>query len=201
MQLPARYIGNESIEFCYGHRVHGNPTSLCSSLHGHQGRLELYIEGTTNDEPPIINFEWLHTFIREHLDHKFILDLNDPWFNNIINLEPIWRTGYYKPILSHFKPRISLNTTDEEVLQAIPVYIADTKILAGYKVDASEMNGCEKEFFRGFFLTSFLPTHEHFAEWIYKITEAKLEPLNVRVSRVDWFETPKSRSSYSKVDK
>jgi len=149
-------------------------------------------------------------FPYDNLDHKFILDVNDPWFINIINAEPIWRQALTtrevqpndtvikpRPVLDALHLRQPSNTSNLTELKCIPALIPGTDYLAGYNLDVSELSGPEKEFFGGFFITLFVPTSEHLSYWLFKCVKAKMDLLNVQVSRVDWFETPKSRSSYA----
>jgi 6-pyruvoyltetrahydropterin/6-carboxytetrahydropterin synthase len=210
---------DKQFSFCYGHRVWsqqlrkefceaGDSSCKCRFLHGHGATVHVFLESDKLERGMVTDFKhlgWLNTFFNKYLDHKFIIDVNDPWFNNIVNLEPTWKPNPMiggEPYLAGFVPRQPLNTTSEKELDAVPVYANDLHVRPiGYVIDVSKMSGVEREFFEGFFITTFLPTSEHFAQWIYQIVEEKMKPLNVQVSRVDWFETPKSRSSYTRSDK
>ena len=70
-------------------------------------------------------------------------------------------------------------------------------MLAGYNLDVSLLSGPEEEFYEGFFIVDFLPTSENLSKYLYDVAHAKMSKIDVKVARVDWFETPKSRSSYS----
>lgn len=206
------YTIDKQFSFCYGHRVwsqqlqkefceSGDTSCKCRHLHGHEATVHVFLESDQLSRGMVTDFKhlgWLNTFLNQYLDHKFIIDINDPWFVNITGLEPKYTT---EGLLTSFVPRRPLNTTDETYLRAKPVYVPNTKFIAGYVVDVFELTGVEREFIESFFIVPFLPTSEHFTSWIYKIVEAKMSSLNVRVSRVEWFETPKSRSAYSENNK
>ena len=59
-----------------------------------------------------------------------------------------------------------------------------------------ELSGPEEEWFEGFFIVDFLPTSENLSKWVYDCVNAKMSLIDVKTAQVDWFETPKSRSSY-----
>lgn len=209
---------DKQFSFCYGHRVWSqqlktefcdvnDASCKCRFLHGHQANVHVFLESDKLERGVVTDFKhlgWLNKFFDEYLDHKFIIDLNDPWLNNICNVEPMWTQitditpSQVKPQVYGFKPRLPLNTSDERYLRADPVYAPNTDYLTGYKIDVTELSGVEREFFEGFFFTTFLPSSENFSKWVFEIAEAKMARINVQVSRVDWYETPKSRSSYSK---
>ncbi len=178
-----------SFDVSYGHRV-AIPTSACTSLHGHHATVNLYF-----DQHQAVSYEqlnWFNKFLQGNINRNFIVDINDPWFNNIVNLEPMWSThltndGTQVPFLTGFKPRVALNTSDEDYLRALHVHI--NRVLAGYRIDTYELAGCEREFFNSFFVTQFIPTADNLSQWIYKIINAKMSLQNVQVSRVDWVET------------
>jgi 6-pyruvoyltetrahydropterin/6-carboxytetrahydropterin synthase len=144
---------------------------------------------------------WLKNFLDNYIDHKFVIDLNDPWFVNIVNAEPIYETSAEKPKGSQLRcliPRQPLNTSDQEELLVERVYVPGTNLLVGYTIDVSKLSGPEQEFFEGFFLVNFLPTSENLSKWLFTCVDAKMKLIDVKTKRIDWFETPKSRSSYER---
>jgi 6-pyruvoyltetrahydropterin/6-carboxytetrahydropterin synthase len=208
------WVIDKQIEFCYGHRVWSQQLSAefcetgdtfckCKHLHGHQGKVHVFLESYILERGMVTDFKhlgWLKNFLDDHLDHKFIVDINDPWVAGIINAYPVTEPP---PAGSHWltalQPVIGLNTSDEELLKVIPVLVPDTDHLAGYEIDVSQLSGPEQEFYEGFFIVNFTPTSEHLCKWVYDLAAVKMARLGVKVSRVDWWETPKSRSSYSGV--
>lgn len=87
---------SKSFDFCYGHRVWSqelNPDySLdsclkCRHLHGHQGQVVIYLEAQKLENGMVTDFKhlsWFKAFLDDVLDHKFIIDINDPLFETLI---------------------------------------------------------------------------------------------------------------------
>jgi 6-pyruvoyltetrahydropterin/6-carboxytetrahydropterin synthase len=114
---------------------------------------------------------WLKNFLDDNLDHKFIIDKSDPLYDRIVG--------------------------SSTKLQG--VYIPGTDQLAGWEVDVNAHtfgSAPVYEMMEGFFIVDFVPTSENFCKWLFDVTSTKMAQLGIKVSRVDWFETPKSRSSY-----
>jgi 6-pyruvoyltetrahydropterin/6-carboxytetrahydropterin synthase len=70
------------IDFCYGHRLlnHGGK---CRYLHGHNGLLEVEVEGETlNSLGLVIDFgdiqDMIKGWVDTNLDHKMVLSRRDP---------------------------------------------------------------------------------------------------------------------------
>lgn len=204
------YTVDKSFDFCYGHRVHqqslnteftesGHTVAKCRHIHGHQGKVHLFLESEAlNQQGMVEDFShlgWLKNFLDDNLDHKFILDINDPWVVGILNAYPITENG--DSWLNGLQPIFPLNTSEQELLNVIPVVVPDTEYLVGYNIDVSNLSGPEREFYEGFFLVNFLPTSENLCKWVFDAASIKMQRLGGKVSRVDWWETPKSRSSYS----
>lgn len=70
------------IQFCYGHRLL-NYDGKCRNLHGHNGQLELEMDAEALDTlGMVIDFgeikEIAKGWVDTHLDHKMLLNRNDP---------------------------------------------------------------------------------------------------------------------------
>lgn len=176
------WIIDKQIEFCYGHRVHTQTLNgeyaadlkcACRHLHGHEGSVRVFLTGDGLDNTGMVtdfrHLEWLKKWINSYVDHQFILDRGDPLYNQIIG--------------------------DRKLMG---VYVPGTDVLAGYQIDLTDIkeNTPEYEYYEGFFLVDFVPTSERLSEWLAHLVDVKMQPLNVRVQRVEWNETPKSRSVY-----
>jgi len=133
-------------------------------------------------------------FVDDYLDHKFILSLNDPWFVNIVNAKQNWEDGN----LVSLSATQTLNTKEGRELKIIPVFVPNTDYLVGYQIDVNDLSGPEREYLEGYFLVSFVPTSEHFTEWLYNIVDVKMSKIDVQVSKISWAETPKSLAVYSR---
>jgi len=177
------HIIDKSFDFCYGHRVWnqvldkelslGRPCA-CRRLHGHQGKVSVYLSAKSLNEQGMVtdfvNLSWLKQFLDDTLDHKFMIDQNDPLYDKMVG-------GFDTPLL--------------------PLKVPGTKHVAGQCVWTSAMTNLsehEKEYYEGFVVVDFMPTSEHLSKWIHDIIKAKMPKVNI--ARIDWWETPKSRSTY-----
>jgi 6-pyruvoyltetrahydropterin/6-carboxytetrahydropterin synthase len=178
------HVIDKTFEFCYGHRVWTQKLNgeyaadlkcACRHLHGHEGKMQVFLEspsGELDSTGMVTDFrhlEWLKKWINEHIDHQFIIDWSDPLFDQLLG-----------------SPNL------------IPVQVPNTDHVAGYKVDLTglEPDSPEYEYYEGFLVVKFVPTSENLSAWMAELVEAKMKALNVRVQRIDWWETPKSRSTF-----
>ena len=178
------WIIDKSFEFCYGHRVWTQKLNgeyaadlkcACRHLHGHEGRLTVYLKSPTGNLDPtgmVTDFrhlEWLKKWINTYIDHQFVLDKNDPLYNQIVG--------------------------DRKL---IPVYVPETDYVAGYHLYLGDLepNTPEYEYYEGFMIVEFVPTSENLSAWMAELVDVKMKKLNVTVDHIDWWETPKSRSVY-----
>lgn len=183
------WIISKDFEFCYGHRVHTQVLNgeyaadlkcACRHLHGHEGKMQVYLApnrekvlGDDLDKTGMVtdfrHLEWLKKWINEYIDHQFIIDKNDPLYNQIVGERGL-----------------------------VPVLVPGTDYIAGYHLDLTGLaeNTPEYEYYEGFMVVNFVPTSERLSAWMAEVVEVKMRKLGVRVDRIDWWETPKSRSVY-----
>ncbi|MDD2639575.1 MAG: 6-carboxytetrahydropterin synthase [Sulfurimonadaceae bacterium] len=169
----------KQFDFCYGHRVWSQELNqefsldgclMCRHLHGHQGTILIHLESQNLHNGMVTDFKhlnWFKSFLDETLDHKFIIDINDPLFETL---------------LPHFKDKKNLiehpqgyKTVDFAVLHNEPLHL--------------------HEMYQGYVIVDFVPTSEQISAWLLGIIAKKMEPLDVKVSHVEFFETPKSKST------
>jgi len=185
--------------FCYGHRVwtqqlikeyceQGDVSCKCKHLHGHEAAVHVFLESSTLTRGMVTDFKhlgWLKEFIDTYLDHKFIMDVNDPLFQTVV------------------KPSLLLNKdiicSDELPLKEVRLPVS--LYTFGYIVDQSKLRSDIApemlEYLLGFFFVTFVPTSEHLSEFLYLLVCEKMKAFSeITVRKVEWFETPKSRSSY-----
>lgn len=85
----------QQIDFCYGHRLL-NYAGKCRHLHGHNGRVQIVLEGEDlDDRGMLVDFtdvkKVLSRWIDETLDHRMILCKNDPALGMLKELgEPVF---------------------------------------------------------------------------------------------------------------
>ena len=177
---------DKSFSFCYGHRVHNQSLNAdysedsclaCRHLHGHEGLVKVHLESDKLERGMVTDFKhinWFKTFLDDTLDHKFIMDMNDPLIphevpdfckDGRLDLEKLeWHErGYYTPKLEFI------------VGQGDAIY----------------------EKYEGFIFVQFVPTSENLAAWLMEVAREKMKGLGVNVVSVDYWETPKSHCNVS----
>ena len=94
-------IISKTFEFDYGHRVWTQKLnqkysldnrSVCRHLHGHRGVIQVMLKGPVLPDGMVTDFKhlnWFKKWVDDHIDHKFIIDINDPMIAMII---PNYRT-------------------------------------------------------------------------------------------------------------
>jgi 6-pyruvoyltetrahydropterin/6-carboxytetrahydropterin synthase len=157
-------------------------------LHGHEAEVHVHLVGDDlNPQGMVTDFlhlSWLKKFFDESVDHKFIIDKNDPLFNAMMSMdEGHWPDG----------------------LNFRPLLVPDTRHIAGYTltVDSAKLGqGTDDkslyEYYESFFIVDFIPTSENLSKWVYDLVEPKMARIGVKVGEVEWWETPKSCSRYSR---
>ena len=197
-----KWIIDKSFSFCYGHRVHnqrldtnftesGDACLACRHLHGHEGLIKVFLEesdGSTNvaDIGMVTDFKhlgWFKNFLDDTLDHKFIMDLQDPLFDDEFHL---CTSGTMKG------SRINMSEMKEGYF--IPELTAVMEKHNNFypnKSDAEIAAVFEK--YEGAIFVDFVPTSENLAAWLLTVVQDKMKDLSgVRVKAVEYWETPKS---------
>lgn len=189
-----KWVIDKQFSFCYGHRVwtqklvadfceKGDTACKCRHLHGHEGLVHVFLEGDTLERGMVTDFKhlgWLKNFLDKVVDHRFIIDKNDPMFFMLVE-------------------SLHKDLTGKVSMPLRPVIVPGTDHVAGYEIDLSDCKSVdtpEYETLEGYFIVDFTPTSEHLSKWIYDCAQAKMSQLGIKVSQIDWYETPKSRSSY-----
>ncbi|MEO6304488.1 MAG: 6-carboxytetrahydropterin synthase [Bacteroidia bacterium] len=177
-----KWVISKQFEFCYGHRVWNqildsefsiDSKCACRHLHGHQGTILINLKGEELENGMVTDFKhlnWFKKWLDDTLDHKFIMDVNDPLFNHEV------------PDLDN--KRVLINWDDKGF-----------GTLTGYKdMERISDSVCEK--YEGMVFVKFVPTSENLSKWLFEIVEEKMKKINVSVEKIEFFETPKSKSTY-----
>ncbi len=169
---------SKEFDFCYGHRVWSQELDsefaldeclMCRHLHGHQAKILVHLESDSLTNGMVTDFKhlnWFKKFLDDTLDHKFIIDINDPLFDTLL-------PHYTSKMDLHNMPH-GYKIVDLTVVQNEPAHI--------------------KEMYEGYIIVDFVPTSENLSTWLLKIVQKKMEKLNIKVSHLEYLETPKSRS-------
>lgn len=177
----------KQFDFCYGHRVWSQSLNAkfsldnclkCRHLHGHGGIINISLQADVLKDGMVTDFKHTNFFkkwLDDVLDHKFIMDREDPLLK------------FEVPVLFDSEGYLDLSRLNfhEE----------------GYYTIKEEFykhhEQCLQEKYEGMVIVNFVPTSENLSQWVYTIVQEKMNELGVKVSGVQFFETPKSQSIYS----
>ena len=169
---------SKEFDFCYGHRVWSQELNteysldaclMCRHLHGHQGKVIVHLQSNKLTNGMVTDFKhlnWFKKFLDDVLDHKFIIDINDPLYSTLL---PLYKSD--DDLITMPQNYKIANLTK---LQDEPLHI--------------------QEVYEGFIIVDFVPTSENISAWLLKIVQQKMSKINIDVSCIEYYETPKSRS-------
>ncbi|NPA55022.1 MAG: 6-carboxytetrahydropterin synthase [Epsilonproteobacteria bacterium] len=175
-----RWVIDKQFDFCYGHRVWSQELDsefsldsclACRHLHGHQGRLKVCLSSDKLQNAMVTDFKhlnWLKEWINNVIDHKFIIDKNDPLFFDL---------------MSHY--------CKDGVFDKSKFFYFDE----GYwccDLEIVKDNAVLVEKYEGMIVVDFVPTSENISAWILQIATKKMQKLDITVESVEFWETPKS---------
>lgn len=160
----------------------------CKHLHGHSYVLKVELESTTLDQSGMVtdfkNLNFMKEFIDNELDHKFIIDINDPNFELITSLSADTTREYLK-LYSHSPGMVNFVNlwTLWSMNSALPymVYNEKPNLLDHY---------------RSFVIVEFVPTSENICKYLGLYAEEKIKDV-AKVSAVELWETKKSHCRYT----
>lgn len=174
---------SKTFNLAYGHRVWTQQLNgdfandlkcACRHLHGHEGKIQVFLSGDELDHTGMItdfrHLEFFKKWIDKFVDHKFIIDKNDPLFQRLVG-------------------DVSLS----------PITIPGCSTIAGFLVAPDDLGvegTPEFEMMEGFLIVDFVPTSENLSKWIFVLISEKMRQIDVNCTQVDWWETEKSVSSY-----
>ena len=168
----------KEFDFCYGHRVWSQKLNtkfsldgclVCRHLHGHQGKVKVSLKSKNLNNGMVTDFKhlnWFKNFLDSTLDHKFIIDINDPLYETLLPLYKD-RKNLHKSKEGYLIPNLS-------IIENEPLHI--------------------KEFYESFIIVDFVPTSEQLSAWLLKIIQKRMKKIEIKVSKVEFLETPKSKS-------
>jgi 6-pyruvoyltetrahydropterin/6-carboxytetrahydropterin synthase len=171
---------DKSFNFEMGHRVWAQKLEhahlslstdcACKHLHGHSYEIKVFLGSDTLDQSSMVtdfkNINFMKRFVDDVLDHKFMIDVNDPMFSRI--------TG--GSVEGHTIPNFT-NLLD----------IAES---IGWKVDADY-----RDFVRSFVLVNFVPTSENICKYLKEYAQEQIKDV-AKVVALELWETKKSHCRY-----
>jgi 6-pyruvoyltetrahydropterin/6-carboxytetrahydropterin synthase len=168
---------SKSFDFCYGHRVWSQKLDVefsldkclkCRHLHGHQAKIVVYLGSDKLVDGMVTDFNhlnWLKSFLDDTIDHKFIIDINDPLFKTMLPSKVV---------------RENLHNMGEFMLPDLSLVQNDLPEIT--------------ELYESFIVVDFIPTSENISTWLLGIIQKKMSKLDVDVIKIEFYESPKSKS-------
>lgn len=194
------WVIDKSFDYCYGHRVWSQTLDpkysldsclACRHLHGHQGKVKLFLGANNLKHGMVTDFKHTNIFkkwLDDTLDHKFIIDMNDPLFEDLAGdlclSEKNKRT--FDDLMVTVNTEYNFAIPDLEQLMALNVW--------------DELRDDQKqaifEKYEGIIIVDFIPTSENICKFIYEVANKMLKGLGIDVAAVEYWETPKSHCRY-----
>lgn len=194
------WVIDKSFDYCYGHRVWSQTLDpkysldsclACRHLHGHQGKVKLFLGANNLKHGMVTDFKHTNIFkkwLDDTLDHKFIIDMNDPLFEDLAGdlclSEKNKRT--FDDLMVTVDTEYNFAIPDLEQLMALNVW--------------DELRDDQKqaifEKYEGIIIVDFIPTSENICKFIYEVANKMLKDLGIDVVAVEYWETPKSHCRY-----
>lgn len=186
---------DKEFDFCYGHRVHNQTLNAglsdgkckCRHLHGHNGKIKIGIEARELKNGMVTDFKHLGFFkalVDDLLDHKFIMDYNDPLLDSLFNGAKRYVQWVH---LANTKYATIPRAAIDKIVEHIDL----------------ELRDATREKLEGLVVVDFVPTSENLCQFFADVASANLDHFlghypeqEARVSFVEFWETPKSHCRY-----
>ena len=196
------YTIRKEFSFCYGHRVWSqklNPefsldnSCKCRHLHGHEGKVEIILESDGLQSGMVTDFKhlnWFKKFLDDFLDHKMILDINDP---SLFAMYPFLLHQDTSAYIEHVVEEVQRLVQDKmEIHSEFPLKSIKPELYKGFLESYQEV-------LQGLVFVNFVPTSENLSKFFFEIIQEKMKPIlkqSIKLREVSLYETPKSKSSY-----
>ena len=196
-----KWVIDKQFDFCFGHRVWSQELNTkysldgclaCRHLHGHQGKVKLFLGANDLNKGMVTDFKHTNIFkkwLDDIMDHKFIIDINDPLFENLagdILLTTDNNLPWYENLMVDYNSEYDYARPDLDHI---------TDILSKLNIsDAQKQALFEK--YEGLVIVNFVPTSENLCKWWFEVANKMLKELGIDVVAVEYWETPKSHCKY-----
>ena len=201
MNKSFKWTIDKQFDFCFGHRVWSQDLNTkysldgclaCRHLHGHQGKVKLFLGANDLNKGMVTDFKHTNIFkkwLDDIMDHKFIIDINDPLFENLagdILLTTDNNLPWYENLMVDYNSKYDYARPDLDHI---------TNILSKLNIsDAQKQALFEK--YEGLVIVNFVPTSENLCKWWFEVANKMLNELGIDVVAVEYWETPKSHCRY-----
>jgi len=182
MSNTYKWVIDKAFHFEMGHRVWAQNLSrpdlsietecACKNLHGHSYEIKVMLGADKLDDSQMVtdfkNLNFMKEFIDNMLDHKFMIDINDPNFEII--------TGVNASLVNNVSNFTNL----------------------GEKLAHTEYTNDEnrKSHLGGFVLVNFVPTSENICKYLYEYAQERMAGF-ATVTSLELWETKKSHCTYT----
>ena len=195
------WVIDKSFDFCFGHRVYTQALDTkysldgclaCRHLHGHQGKIKLFLGANELVKGMVTDFKHTNIFkkwIDDIMDHKFIIDMNDPLFNSLC-CEMVFE-GCMDDAMSN-----TYHDTDYNYWQFTEGQVEDVLATSDFHGLSADEKQAIMEKYEGLIIVDFIPTSENLCKWWYEVANKMLNGLGIDVTAVEYWETPKSHCRY-----
>ena len=122
------------------------------------------------------------------MDHKFIIDINDPLFENLAG--DLCLSDKHKRTFEDLM--VNINT---DYNFAIPDLEQLTALNLGGELRVEQRQALFEKY-EGLIIVNFVPTSERLCQWWYEVANKMLNELGIDVVAVEYWETPKSHCRY-----
>ena len=143
------------------------------------------LEGDELERGMVTDFKhlgWMKNFIDDVLDHKFIMDINDP----LLAHEVPELVGYT------FNSGTGSGPGTHKVLDFDKCDFHNEGYWTPAMRALDALPQAVQEKYEGMVFVDFVPTSENLAAWLLGIAQAKMAKMDVKVVAVEFWETPKS---------
>jgi 6-pyruvoyltetrahydropterin/6-carboxytetrahydropterin synthase len=126
-------------DFSYGHRVYGHE-SVCSHLHGHNGRVTFTVEGTLDSVGRVMDFSVIKSklamWVEDNWDHRFLVSEEDNWAKWLRDIDPHVVTVPFNPTAENMASYL-VETVGPEQLKGTGVTLISVKFEETRKCSAT----------------------------------------------------------------
>ena len=183
---------DKEFSFEMGHRVwaqklkhaHLSLTTdcACKHLHGHSYSIKVCLGSNELDSSAMVtdfkNINFMKKFLDENLDHKFMIDVNDPNFEIItgVNID-------------------NISSSIENFSNLGQLFPASSVPYVGIEPNVLQHNSAIQLHRDSFVLVNFVPTSENICRYLKEYAQSQIKDLAV-VTALELWETKKSHCRY-----
>ena len=182
----SNWVIDKEFHFEMGHRVWAQKLQhehlsistdcACKHLHGHSYSLKVFLGAEQLDQSQMVtdfkNLNFMKEFVDSVLDHKFMIDVNDPIFHGIVGINPKTYDVTHEPLFANLGDvmrRLHTHSTGGEC----PMQVV----------------------WDSFVLVNFVPTSENICKYLKQYAQDKIGDV-ATVTAVELWETKKSHCRY-----